>query len=106
MKHQFLDHNLVSSTETGTLQDPKTFLRVMKKIIKAANVQFIRFHNIRHTHASILISEGVVIVIVSARLDHSNPKIILETYAHLIPNEDNAVADAAIEKNNIEQDQK
>ncbi|MEX3745524.1 MULTISPECIES: tyrosine-type recombinase/integrase [Lysinibacillus] len=53
----------------------------------------IRFHDLRHTHASILISEGVDIVKVAHRLGHANPKITLETYAHLIPNQDNEVAD-------------
>ncbi|WP_456960511.1 tyrosine-type recombinase/integrase [Lysinibacillus sp. TE18511] len=53
----------------------------------------IRFHDLRHTHASILISEGVDIVKVTHRLGHANPKITLETYAHLIPNQDNEVAD-------------
>ncbi|MFS3929480.1 tyrosine-type recombinase/integrase [Priestia flexa] len=52
-----------------------------------------RFHDLRHTHASILLSEGVDVVRVSARLGHANPKITLETYAHLIPNADNEVAD-------------
>ncbi|MBR8644209.1 hypothetical protein KEH51_04950 [[Brevibacterium] frigoritolerans] len=45
-------------TEIGTFQDPRNVLRVMKRISKAANVTPIRFHDIRHTHASVLISEG------------------------------------------------
>ena len=80
-------------TETGTLQDPRNVLRVMKRLIAAANVTTIRFHDIRHTHASILISEGVDIVKVAARLGHANPKITIETYAHLVPNVDNDLAD-------------
>ena len=64
-------------TETGTLQDPRNVLRVMKRLIAAANVTTIRFHDIRHTHASILISEGVDIVKVAARLGHANPKITI-----------------------------
>lgn len=80
-------------TETGTLQDPRNVLRVMKRLIAAANVTTIRFHDIRHTHASILISEGVDIVKVAAHLGHANPKITIETYAHLVPNVDNDLAD-------------
>ncbi|WP_374967132.1 tyrosine-type recombinase/integrase [Lysinibacillus sp. RS5] len=48
---------------------------------------------LRHTHASILISKGVDIVKVAHRLGHVNPKNTLETYAHLIPNQENEVAD-------------
>ena len=39
----------------------------------------------RHTHASILISEGVDIVKIAARLGQANTKITLEFYAHLLP---------------------
>ena len=47
----------------------------------------------RHTHASILISEGIDIVKISNRLGHANPKITYECYAHLLPNSDSDVAD-------------
>jgi integrase len=90
---QYQDQDLVICTEIGTLQDPRNVLRVMKRISKAANVTSIRFHDIRHTHASILISEGVDIVRVAARLGHSDPTITLKNYAHLIPNQDDEVAD-------------
>lgn len=89
----YQDQDLVICTEIGTLQDPRNVLRVMKRISKAANVTSIRFHDIRHTHASILISEGVDIVRVAARLGHSDPTITLKNYAHLIPNQDDEVAD-------------
>jgi len=90
---QYQDLDLVISTETGTIQDPRNILREMAKICKDANVTPIRFHDMRHTHASILISEGVDIVKVASRLGHTNPKTTLEIYAHLMPNEDNEVAD-------------
>ncbi|MCM3004935.1 site-specific integrase [Priestia koreensis] len=89
----YSDQDLVICTEMGSFQDPRNVLRVMKRIMKAANVSPIRFHDIRHTHASILISEGVDIVRVAARLGHANPKITLETYAHLISDVDNEAAD-------------
>lgn len=90
---QYQDQDLIICTETGTIQDPRNVLRVMKRLITNSNVTPIRFHDIRHTHASILISEGVDIVKVAHRLGHANPKITLETYAHLIPNVDNELAD-------------
>lgn len=75
------------------VQNPIRVLRVLKRLVNAAKITRIRFHDLRHTHASILISEGVDIVKVAHRLGHGNPKITLETYAHLIPNQDNEVAD-------------
>lgn len=60
---------------------------------KGAKVPKIRFHEMRHTHASILLAEGVDVVKVAARLGHANPKITLEFYAHLLPNSNSDVAD-------------
>lgn len=97
--YQNLD--LVICTETGTPQDPRNLIRVFKRLCKSAKVTPIRFHDIRHTHASILISEGVDIVRVAKRLGHANPKITLGIYSHLVPNEDNDVAeifDEAVQK--------
>ena len=64
-----------------------------KRLIITSGVTQIRFHDFRHTHASILIAKGVDVVKVSKRLGHANAKITLETYAHLVPNEDNDLAD-------------
>lgn len=90
---QYQEEDLVICTETGSKQDPRNVLRALKRLITISNVTQIRFHDFRHTHASILISKGVDVVKVSKRLGHANAKITLETYAHLIPNEDNDLAD-------------
>ena len=89
----YLFNDLVLCTNTGTVQDLRNIVRIMKRIIKSARLPNIRFHDIRHTHASILISEAVDIVKISRRLGHANPKITLEFYAHLMPNIDNDIAD-------------
>ncbi|BDH61832.1 hypothetical protein MTP04_19620 [Lysinibacillus sp. PLM2] len=97
------DNDLVICTNTGAFQDPRNVVRVMKRIIKNSGVTNIRFHDIRHTHASILIDQGVDIVKISKRLGHANPRITLEVYAHLLPNSDNEIADIfhhAIQKSN------
>ncbi|MFS0782088.1 tyrosine-type recombinase/integrase [Bacillus sp. 1P06AnD] len=89
----YQDNNLVICTEQGTFQDPRNLLRVMKRLCEKAKVTSICIHEIRHTHASILISEGVDIVKVANRLGHSKPKTTLDTYAHLIPTDQDEVAD-------------
>lgn len=65
----------------------------MVKRSKSTNASKIRFHELRHTHASILLSSKVDIVKVCARLGHANPKVTLGTYAHLLPEEQDEVAD-------------
>lgn len=89
----FIDQDLVICTSDGSMADPRNLTRVMKRIIDSVDVPRIRFHDLRHTHASILISEGVDVVKISARLGHANPKITFEYYAHLLPNEHDKVAD-------------
>ncbi|WP_347789923.1 site-specific integrase [Solibacillus sp. CAU 1738] len=89
----YQDEDFVICTETGSKQDPRNVLRALKRLIITSNVTQIRFHDFRHTHASILISKGVDVVKVSKRLGHANAKITLDTNAHLVPNEDNDLAE-------------
>lgn len=44
----------------------------------------IRFHNLRHTHATLLLAKGVNVKLISERLGHSNIKITLDTYSHVL----------------------
>lgn len=55
---------------------------------KSLNLPTIRIHDLRHSHASFLISQGVSIVAVAKRLGHSSIEQTLNTYAHLMPNEE------------------
>jgi integrase len=45
----------------------------------------IRFHDLRHTHASLLLRDRVPIRVVSERLGHSQPAFTMTTYQHVIP---------------------
>ena len=45
----------------------------------------IRFHDLRHTHASLLVADGVAIKVVSERLGHAHPAFTMHTYQHLLP---------------------
>lgn len=55
---------------------------------KNAEVKQIRIHDFRHSHASLLISEGISIVAVAKRLGHGKIEQTLNTYSHLMPQED------------------
>ena len=52
-----------------------------------ANVKKIRLHDLRHSCASLLLSRGVSIVAVSRQLGHANVTQTLNTYAHLMPDD-------------------
>jgi integrase len=49
-------------------------------LIKKAAVPKIRFHNLRHTYATLLLAKGVNVKVIAERLGHSNIKIALDTY--------------------------
>lgn len=57
---------------------------------RKAGVRVLRWHDLRHYHASLLIAQGVPIPVVSARLGHASPAITMQVYAHLIGRGDDA----------------
>ncbi len=57
-----------------------------------ANVKRIRIHDLRHSHATLLLSRGVPVTVISKRLGHADMTMTLNTYSHLIPeDEDKAI---------------
>ena len=62
------------------------FRKCFYKIIQKANVPKIKFHDLRHTHATLLLKQGVNPKIVSERLGHSNISMTLSIYSHVLPN--------------------
>lgn len=60
---------------------------------KKAKVKRIRIHDLRHSHASLLIEMGFSPLLISERLGHENIETTLQTYSHLYPNKHNQVAD-------------
>lgn len=70
--------------------------RVFAAACERAGVKHIRLHDLRHSCASLLISRGVSIVAVSKRLGHSTIEQTLETYTHLLA-DDQAQMIAALE---------
>lgn len=63
---------------------------------KKADVKQIRIHDFRHSHASLLISEGISIVAVAKRLGHGKIEQTLNTYSHLMPQEDTKLSQVLV----------
>ena len=68
------------------------FLRRFRKYTEEAGLPQIRVHDLRHSHASFLISAGVPITAISKRLGHATIEQTLNTYAHLLPDDEEKVA--------------
>lgn len=64
----------------------------MERVSKQSGVKKIRIHDIRHSHASLLIELGENILLISERLGHENVQTTLEIYGHLYPNKDGEIA--------------
>ncbi|QYY44384.1 tyrosine-type recombinase/integrase [Aneurinibacillus thermoaerophilus] len=61
-------------------------------MLKKSGLPKIRFHDLRHRHATLMLKQGVHPKIVSERLGHSNINITLDTYSHVFPGLQEAAA--------------
>ena len=75
--------NLIFTNGIGTLIYFKRFYKDFKRILESAKLPDIRFHDLRHTAATLMISNGIPAVIVSKILGHANPSITMNIYAHV-----------------------
>ena len=82
---EYQDNNLVMCTPSGTPINPANVRRSLNALIKKATVPKICFHDLRHTHATLLLAKDVNEKVISERLGHSNIKITLDTYSHVLP---------------------
>src|SRR5262249_13370859 len=81
----------------GSPYPPDKLSRDWGNLVRDRKLPRVRFHALRHSHASALIAAGVDIVTVSKRLGHGSPAITLGVYAHLFNGTD-ALAAQAIER--------
>jgi integrase len=88
----FAGHDLVFAHPDGSPLDPSTVTHAFGKLIKKAELPHIRFHDLRHTHATLMLKGGVHPKIVSERLGHANIGITLDTYSHVVPGLQEAAA--------------
>ncbi|MFC1613917.1 tyrosine recombinase XerC [Gemmatimonadota bacterium] len=58
-----------------------------RRLLRKANVKYRRFHDIRHTYASLLLSQGQSLFYVKEQMGHSSIQITVDTYGHWIPSE-------------------
>jgi integrase len=69
----------------GEYINPRELHRAYKRTIKRSGLKNSRFHDLRHSHASILLQKNVHPKVVSERLGHSTIGITLDLYSHVIP---------------------
>lgn len=86
-------HGLVFVRPDGQPLHPHSVSQAFDRAQRPLDVSPIRFHDLRHTHASLLLRDRVPIKVVSERLGHSNPAFTMTTYQHVLPGmQDDAAA--------------
>jgi integrase len=73
---------------TNTAGNPlhaESITQLFSRQVRKHGLPRIRFHDLRHTHASLLVAAGVPIKVVSERLGHANPGFTMATYQHVLP---------------------
>jgi integrase len=79
------DHGLVFTRPDGCPIHPEFFSRTFDRVVARSDLPAIRPHDLRHTHASLLLRAGVPVKVVSERLGHASPGFTLNVYQHVIP---------------------
>jgi integrase len=73
------------TTPKGARLEPSNLRKVFNKLLTAAELRRVRFHDLRHTFATLLIGQGESLVYVRDQLGHHSIQITVDTYGHLVP---------------------
>ena len=83
---RYADRGLLFTTSTGGLINPSNLRqRRFARLLKEARLPHIRFHDLRHTCATLLLTQGTHPKYVQELLGHATIAITLDTYSHVIP---------------------
>lgn len=93
---KFAGHGLVFTSPFGEPISPTNFIRrYFKPLLKKCHInENFTFHGLRHTHATLLLQQGVNPKIVQERLGHSSIKVTMDTYSHVLPDMQKQAVDA------------
>ena len=66
---------------------------IFKRILEKSEIRQIRFHDLRHTFASLLIQQGESLACVKEQMGHSSIQVTVDVYGHLVPGGNRAAVD-------------
>ena len=79
------DSGYVFTQPDGLPLDPNLMTRAFKKVLTTAGLPKLTIHGLRHTHATILLEQGVNPKVVSERLGHASVATTMDIYSHVLP---------------------
>ena len=81
----WIDSGRVFTSSAGTILEPRNLSRLFEERMASAGVRRIRFHDLRHTCASLLLAQGVQPRVVMEVLGHSQLAMTMDLYSHVMP---------------------
>lgn len=81
----YYDHDLAFCRADGDPIHPDLFSQTFDRAVAKSGLPEITLHDLRHTHATVLLKAGVPVKVVSERLGHANPAFTMSVYQHVIP---------------------
>lgn len=79
------ESGLVFTSSVGTPIEPRNLFRSFKAALNKAGLPDIRFHDLRHSAASLMLAQGVPLRVVMEVLGHSSISLTANTYSHVMP---------------------
>ncbi len=83
---EWQEHGLIFPSERGTPMEPRNLIRHFKKMLRWAGLpERVRFHDLRHSCATLMIAQGVHLSVIKEILGHSQIAVTADTYGHVLP---------------------
>ena len=79
------ENDLLFPSSIGTPWDPRNLYKQFKILLRQAALPDIRFHDLRHTAATLMLQQGIHPKVVQERLGHADISLTLTTYSHVLP---------------------
>ncbi|MEZ5351413.1 MAG: site-specific integrase [Bryobacteraceae bacterium] len=85
MGTDYQDNDLICCRDDGSIWPPSAFTSAYRALLGRRKLGNIRFHDLRHSHASQLLRAGISPKVIQERLGHSKVGFTLDVYSHLLP---------------------
>ena len=82
-EQQKVKSEYVFSSPTGGVMEPDCARKMLKRVLQRAGLDELRFHDLRHTFATLALQNGVDVKTLSGILGHYSAGFTLDTYAHV-----------------------
>lgn len=84
LEDMYENNDLICCNEDGTILSPQTLYHAFKRILKACDLPDMRFHDLRHSYATLCVDLNIPIKVISQALGHSSTAVTAEVYADSI----------------------